>query len=481
MKNSHELSRKITIIPHGGSGGLVTGSCNQISGEAWGILVDCGLFQGRREERTERGVQRNLTPPAKYAKDISDIVISHTHMDHAGLIPFVTARGLERRILATDVTAEFMGAMLLNSAKIQSQNGTPLYDTYDVDKTLRHVDAVKPFTRARVGGKHSDTTVEFVTNGHVMGAASIMIRAENEKKTLLCTGDIGKPIQSLCGGYEDYRFPTDPVHVLVVESTNFEKKPVNFEEKCANLLYSINETWNRGGVPLLPLLSFHRTQEIMEILHHHQGGLIPRNTQIFIDAPFAMELLKIFKSLDQTQLTPRYGDNPYFYKSGWESQCRFDLNNVTVIQTHQESLYYAAKLAHNPGGAIVLAGGGMFEAGRALNYRGEFMHNPNNAILLTCHQVEGTRGASLLSSASQSDNKKTQARVVMVEGFTSHASGEQIFDFLKRFNVRPGILQTVIINHGKDSARAALAREFRIRFGDDLKVLTPQLNEVIEV
>lgn len=481
MKKSRERSQSIQVRCDGGDGGRVTGSCHGFSGSDWNLMVDCGLHQGH-EQRSKEGILRNLEPARNFAKGVDQVVITHTHIDHTGRLPYLFAQGFSPPIIATETTAYFMEPMLYNSAEIQQGEHPPLYDSYDVTKTLRHVKAAQPSVRIPVGSKHSQTTVELDTNGHIIGSASVIIRAEREGKTILCTGDTGKPTQSLCGGYKDYRFPTDPIHTILVDSTSVSKPtPLSFEESRFNLIQEINNTWARGGTPCFPVLSLHRAQELLETMHNNRYGQVLKGCHYYFDAPLAYKLLDHFKQLDQTQLTFRYGENPNYYQNLYDSHRRFDLDNFTVVESHQDSLNYSRVLANSQDKSIIFAGGGMCQHGRVVNYlQGDFGRNENNTFILTCHQVDGTPGAAMVRAQKSKDIKTKKARVVKVEGFSSHASGaDEYFGFLHRFNL--GCLENVIINHGSEAARAELANEFRKRGYKDVNIFLPRQGDVISV
>jgi metallo-beta-lactamase family protein len=483
MKKSTECHSQsgIRVKTFGAAGG-VTGSCYQVDmGNNGRLLLDCGLFQGRHEERSEEGERWNFSPVDNYAHGVNQILISHTHIDHTGRIPMVYKSGLTPRVLTTCTTADFLPTMLDNSAEIQEKENPQnrLYSQYDVNKTLRFVEGIVPFTRIPVGEKHSGVSAEFLTNGHVMGSASIFVRTPDGN--ILYTGDIGKPEQSLCGGYTEFadHFPNDPVHVLVTESTNADRDPFTFEQKQANLIGTIKEAWNKGGNPVLPILSFHRLQEIIEMLHNSLGTLLPSDTKIYVDAPLGVELLNVFKSLDPNQYSTRYGDDPNYYKTDAESLDRFSLPNVTFLFSQWDSINADIDLADNLDNVIVLASGGMGEHGRALNYiKGEFGQNPENTVIFTCFQVDGTQGAAMVHAKNINGKRMNGASIVKVEGFTSHASRGEIVDFLYRFNLEE--LKCVIIGHGRDPARQELARMLRAR-GYTANIVLPSFGQVIEV
>jgi metallo-beta-lactamase family protein len=351
----------------------------------------------------------------------------------------------------------------------------------DVEKTLRYIQSVNTLEEVFVGEKHSNLTAEFIPNGHVMGSASILLQDHDSDKTILFTGDMGKPYQSLCGGYLEYylNYPKDPIKTLVVESTSFDKIPVNFEEKLKGFLKVIHETWDGGGNPVFPTLSFHRAQELMEMIHNCQkSGDIPNDCKIILDAPLAMKILDTFSQLKIDELSKRYGDDPNYYKNDKSSMNRFDLKNKIIIETHIQSKNIDKLYAESSDKVIILASGGMGGYGRSVNYiHGDFAKNPKNSIVLSCYQVAGTEGAELILREA-SKKKKTGARVIQLNGFTSHISGpEETFGFLERFNLMK--LEKVIITHGKNPIRELMAKEF-IKRGYPKPILS-KMNEIVTI
>jgi len=486
VPKSKEIKKSFNpeIVFFGGVEDMITGSCYRVNSRDSAICVDYGMFQGRYEERSPRGGRRNFTPPGTMVRGVQDVLITHAHIDHTGRLPMVFRAGFTPTVFATEETAIFMEPLLYNSADIQAKQHPEnrLYARADVDETLKHLKVVEPFDEFPVGQRRSNLTAELLPNGHVMGASSIFVRVE--RQNVLFTGDMGKPHQSLCGGYlyQVAQYPHDPVHVLVVESTSSNREPVTFSEKRTAFLNAIQDAWKNKGNPVLPTLSFHRFQEIIEMLTNSQHeGLIPPDCRIFIDAPLGMTLLDIFKELRPDQLTRRYGDDPNYYKTDAQSLARFDLKNVTVINSHEDSVRHASATAIYSGKSITIASGGMGEYGRVANYlQGDFASNPNNVVVFTCYQVAGTRGNSMLHGESiPGSESKRKAKVVQINGFTSHISGpSETFDFLDRFNL--GSLETVIITHGNAQARSAMAQEFKSR-GYGNNIVLPSLDQRIQI
>ena len=474
---------EMRLISFGGTGGLVTGSCHIIERGCEKVMTDFGMFQGKNEIYNNRGELRDLDHFSEIIRGVSHVLYTHVHMDHGGRIPYIYDSGFTPTVLTLEPTKVFSRIMWEDSVKIQTRENkrTPQLCTQKgVDLALRHTEIVEPFEEVEIGSRHSKLTAKFIPNGHVMGSASLVINDERLGVSLLFTGDMGKPHQYLGGGYEDLipRFPSEPINAMFVESTCFEGEPMTSIENNQEMLGFIKETWDRGGVPVIAVLSFHRSHERIETIHNLQeSGEIPDDCDVFIDAPLAMKLLGAMKDLGPRYLGNNFGDILDFYKTKEESEARFNLKHLTIIETHEDSIRIAKMLSHYGKKAIVIASGGMGNKGRSINYLGgPFNQNPNNSFIFTCHQVSGTPGAEWLKQP----NNPNRAKKYFLRGNTSHISGpEQTFGFLERFNLDD--LWTVSIGHGDESSRTAMLRDFRKRGYQNTDVLTPKIGEVIRI
>lgn len=485
----HEYKKEKTIIEsYGAMGGLVTGSCHMFETRGSKILIDVGMFQGHNEERSKQGERRNFMPMSNIAKGVTDILITHAHIDHTGRLPMIYEKGFKPTTLATDGTAAFMVPMLKNSAEIQlsEQNEeNRLYDMNDVEKAIRNTRAIKPFKKVDIGQNNSGMSAEFILNGHITGSSSILIRNPNSHENILFTGDMGKPNQSLCGGYRDFidNIPKDPINVLVIESTSFDKEPVSFKEKENIFVNKINDTFENGGNVVIPVLSNHRMPEVLEvILNSIKSHKLPSDTSIIIDSPLGVDLMSVYEKIDPKYISRGYGDDLNFYKTDEESMARFDLvsKDIKIIGSHKESVSNDKEMSYGGNKTIILASGGMGEHGRSVNYlKGKFSKNYKNLILYTCHQVEGTYGSNMLFKKEHTREKETGAKVYKVDGFSSHASGsEEVFGYVERYNLED--LRTILIGHGKESSRVKMADEFSRR-GYKAKVIMPDIRQLIEI
>jgi len=483
-----ESSRGKTIITsYGGVAGTVTGSCHVLEARGFKMAVDLGIFQGKKDDKIVNGINRNDSYATEILRGTEHIVLTHGHMDHACRAPWAFAKGFRPRIYATKETIDFSKPLWEDSIKVQESKFRDskskdknnrlelLYDKHNVETMLRHTIGFDTFKEIPIG---NNITIEFITNGHVEGSSSILVRNYNNKKNILFTGDVGKPIQSLCGGYMDfaYKYPQDPIHAIVIESTNFEKEPVSAEESKEKMLDIINETFEDGGNVLFPLISFHRNSEMKENFHNYQNnGKISSRTKFVEDGP----LPKIMENVYIPEyLTPRFGNDPFFYKTVEESMSRFNLQNSIVVGSHKESIAKDLELAHGGNETVILASGGMGDHGRSVNYlKGYFCKNPKNAVIYTCHQVEGTYGANMVYREKNSKDKHFGAKVYQLGGFTGHASGFEYTDYMEKFNLSE--LEIVEIVHGGLSSAEKMAGVIEKRYSG-VKTVIPSIRQSIE-
>lgn len=482
--NLAESNRKeMRITQYGGSGGLVTGSCNVLEIRDNKIIVDCGLFQGRDEYLDRNGKPRNLNDISEIFRNASDIIMTHVHMDHIGRAPVAFRYGFKPNIWITPGTAKFVEAMYNDSVKIQKKAKNQdeiMYGEDEVFETKKRSRIVELFTETPIGNKNSRITFEAIPNGHMYGSASILVRDRhrNGGKNILFTGDMGRAHQSLSGGWVDLisEFPKDPIHVIVTESTSFDKESTSFSESVNGVGDAIKETFAKGGSVVMPTLS-QRGPTLIESLHYLRSNQLIPDCKVYIDGPLLINILKTYtREIDPNSLTRNFGDVVDYYQSLEEAMARFDLKNVTVINSHQESVALSERLAQSGERAIVIAGGGM-GVGRATNYiKGAFGQNPNNSIIFSCYQVPGTLGAELLDQ--KNNNVAIKSKIYHFRGFTSHVSGEEeTFAYLERYNLDE--LETVIIGHGKDTARKPMAKVFEVRGNEYIGVFTPRIGQPI--
>ncbi|MDD3998878.1 MAG: MBL fold metallo-hydrolase [Candidatus Shapirobacteria bacterium] len=477
-KSAECFEEKFSIESLGAASGIVTGSLHKLRHGESTIVIDAGIFQGKYDAFLPSGKSRN-TEDLGNIKNVADILLTHAHADHVARLPLFYKKNCSPRTLTTEMTRELMEIILKDSAKIQKDQDK-LYTCEDVDEVLRHVSTIKMGKQIKVGNKHDHLTALWTYNGHIPGSASIIIEKTGTRGGILFTGDIGKEIQPICGGWGETKerdYPKDlPIKALWTESTSFDRESVNFDEKYEQFLGSINKILQDGGSVVIPAISMQRNQEIVEIIRYAQeNGDIPQDTKIYKDAPLASKFEETYVEDADLFMTSRFGNDPEFYKNPASSKKRFELKNCQQVNSNKESVGISRSLLANNQNSIIVTSGGMLGFGRVRNYiDGGFGANPKNGIILTCYQVEGTEGRMLTDQGYLiNKNGSRGAKIEHLNVFTGHVSGEtDTFKYLNRFDLSQ--LELIGIIHGNDNNRKKMAETFKER-GYPARVELPEI------
>ena len=492
----------------------VTGSMHLVGTGTDHILLDCGLFQGRRKESAEKNRVMPFDPAM-----LTNIVLSHAHIDHSGRIPLLTRKGFAGRIFSTRATADSSRHLLLDSAHIQEQdaqylnyksvrkalsqgstiNGQkmarrehdklrkmlkkgkhridkavvsdvmaryhidgvqPLYTTADAEAALSQIDGT-PYRTSRTIGK--DLTVTFYEAGHILGSAISIIKHKVNRKTItLCfTGDIGrfdKPI--LRDPALNFEPEDRDIDLLVMESTYGNRLHDPVVDLKPRLKEVLNTTFDRGGSVLIPSFAFGRTQELLYVIHelYDEGG-VPK-IPVWVDSPLASNLTTVFgehpevydEETHQTFL--RYGKNP------------FDFKQMHFTRSVEDSMTLMRETKPN----IIISASGMCEAGRILHHLRHKVHNANNTILIVGYMAQHTLGRRIQEQgqAYEADGRRgdppvvkilnkeypLKAKVTKIGGFSAHADKEEMIRFLKKSNLT---VEKIALVHGEEEQSLAFA------------------------
>jgi len=504
----------------------VTGSMHLLETENDHILLDCGMFQGRREESDRKNRLLPFDP-----RIITNMVLSHAHIDHSGRIPLLVSRDFPGRVFATRATAHACEYLLPDSAHIQEsdadylnykrvrnvvseltgrsredvkktlrRNGRPdeesvsrfmkrydiapvkpLYTAADAERALTHFSGQpyhEPFT---IG---TDMTCTFYEAGHILGSAITVIHAKENGKTfrIVFTGDLGrfdKPI--LKDPERGFPNADRDIDLLIMESTYGDRVHEPVGETTPRLKTIINETVERGGTLLIPAFAFGRTQELLYAIHNlYNSGDVPR-VPVYVDSPLATRITRVF------------GEHPEVYDQ--ETHRDFLENGENPFMFNQlhftESVEDSMALMREDKPHIVISAAGMCEAGRILHHLRYKIHNPNNTILIVGYMAANTLGRRILEEGLAYEaagregeppvmrflNKEypLKARVERIDGFSAHADKDEMLRFLQesKLNVRK-----IALVHGEE--------EQMIAFGDTLKekgynVVIPMVGEALRI
>jgi metallo-beta-lactamase family protein len=439
------------------------------------LLLECGLFQGKREETMERN--RNFPfDPAK----IDAVVLSHAHIDHCGNLPNLCRQGFNGNIYCTFATRDLASIMLEDSAQIQRDDAAfvsrkrarqglppvePLYSAADAEKAVRQF---VTFNYDRPFPVLDGVTVTFRDAGHILGAAQVIldIRESGRQFRYLFSGDIGRGGDPILRDPE----PVEGVDFLQVESTygGREHSPrINADEQVGRL---VRETLEGKGKIIIPAFSVGRTQHIVYTLHQLTlAGQLPR-VPIFVDSPLSVNATEVYR------LHPECF-NAEIYKFLRERENPFGMENLTYIR----EVAHSKKLneVHDP--MIIISASGMAEAGRIRHHLANNIGNPANLILFIGYCAEHTLGAQILSGRNPvnifGEPHQIRARIASLDSFSGHADKNELRRYVEAIG---GDLKKITVVHGEESQALAFAESLR-QFKPKAEVIVPEYEQQLEV
>jgi len=424
-----------------GAAGEVTGSMHLVEIGSRKVLLDCGLFQGRREEARGKNEQWPVD-----AAGVDAVVLSHAHIDHAGRLPLLVKKGYRGPIYCTPATRDLCAVMLPDAGHIQEsdtaflkkrgvEHAEPLYTLSDAQRVAGQMVAV-PYDRPL--DILSGVRVGFTDAGHILGSASVVVELDAAGRTrrLVFSGDIGR------NGLPIIRDPQPPAgpqaDVLIVESTYAGRVHESVEDAQAMLATHVNTVAKRGGKIFIPAFAVGRTQEIVYELHGLAlAGKIP-GVPIYVDSPLAVNATDIFRlhgeCFDhQEQLVDQVDEI-------------FQFRLVRYVRSVEES----KKLNDLRGPAIIIAASGMAESGRILHHLRNGLENHRNMVLLVGWQGSYTLGNRLREGAREvrilGDTVKVNAEVQMVAGYSAHGDREDLAGWVRGLGPAP---RMAFVVHGE--------------------------------
>lgn len=443
----------------------VTGSQHLLEINGKKIMLDCGLFQGRRKESFE--LNRN---EFCQGDSIDCLVLSHAHIDHSGRIPCLVKNGFNGNIFCTSATRDLCAIMLMDSAFIQEKdvefvnrrrkkNGQrpfePLYTKVDVARSMEHFVGLSYNRRHELfPGIH----LTLIDAGHMLGSSHVVIDFEEQatglSRRVVFSGDIGR---------QDIPIIRDPVpistgtDILIMESTYGNRVLPPYPESEQELERIVNETAGRGGSLLIPAFAVGRTQQIVYALHKlHSKGAIP-DLPIFVDSPLATRTTEIFRLHPEV-----YDAEIREFLLTDDDNNPFGFGRLKYTQTVEQSK--ALKDLKVP--AVIISASGMLHGGRILHHLRNGIENPRNTILITGWQAPNTLGRRLIEKEEIvrifGDEFHVRAKVEVLTGFSGHADQEGLINFVKVMNKKP---QHTFIVHGEEEASLTLVEKLHNELG----------------
>lgn len=459
-----------------GAARTVTGSCSLLETPHATFLVDCGLFQGAKTLK-----ELNYRPFPFEPPDIDFVLLTHAHIDHAGLLPKLVRQGFKGRIYATHGTRDLLSFMLPDSGHIQefeveqlnernAQRGRPLvspiYTRADAELTLDQIVAVPYEEWIEVG---DGVRARYWNAGHILGSSSIEVQIATEEPeqrfvSMLFSGDIG-PEHKLF--HPDPDAP-DNFDYVIAESTygGRRRTRVTPDERRLMLAGEVKEALRADGMLLIPVFAVERTQELIcDLVKLRGAGAIP-HVPIFLDSPLAIQVTKVFEQhaarLENMDCGRKLLDQPGIYATATSEESKL-INRVT-------------------GGAIVLAASGMCEAGRIRHHLKRWLWHPGATVLLVGYQAQGTLGRLLADGVAnvtiQGVDIKVQARIRKTDIYSGHADGEELARWII---ARMPIKRALYLTHGEEEEMIALTRALVLQGIPAERIISPVLDDAYDL
>ncbi len=451
-----------------GAAGTTTGSQHLLEVNGTRILLDCGLYQGRRKD----AYKINCCFPYFDPKEIDCVVLSHAHIDHAGNLPNLCSKGFEGNIYATFATRDLCQVMLADSARIQQSDTKwlnkrlkkkgkppvePLYTELDADQCLKqfvNVGYDRPMIIA------PGVTVRFFDAGHILGSAQVLLEIDDEedgkKKRFLFSGDVGR------GGNDILRDPVavKDVDFLLMESTYGGREheySTGADDRLAAILSRAIKT---KGKIIIPCFAVERTQQILYVLHRlFESGRV-KEVPVYVDSPLAVNATEIFR------LHPECF-NKEVHDFLYEKRNPFGFEGLTLIRSVAKS----KKLNDSKEQAIIISASGMCEAGRILHHLKNGIGNPNNTILFVGYCAENTLGWKIRHHDPEvrifGEPYALRAKVEIMDSFSGHADHSELLDY---FQAISGEKKKVYLVHGEQSRSEALCEALREIHNGDVEI-----------
>jgi len=459
-----------------GAARQVTGSCYFLEAAGLRIIIDCGMYQ-EREFR-----HRNWDPFPFDAGTVDFVLLTHSHLDHAGLLPKLVREGFSGRVLTTTASEELLQIVLMDSARIQEEDAAykkkrhkregrkgpypevPLYTVEDAKACFPLLTGVAYDTQVPL---NNSVGVTFWDAGHILGSAMIEIEIGNgsAKRRLIFSGDIGQRDKPLVRDPSSF----SQADYIVIESTYGNRDHKDTAAVDLQLSNIINQTMKSGGNIVVPVFAIERAQELM----YHLSRLVRENKipfiKIFLDSPMAVDVTDVFirnKNYLDAETRALFSED--------ESPFRFP--GMKLVRTRDESK--AINSIKEP--VIIMAGSGMCTGGRVKFHLTKNITRPESTILFVGYQASGTLGRHIVSGAEKvrihGKHFPVRARIEDIDGFSAHADRTALLNWLEQIENTP---RTLFVTHGEEQSALSFAKTVRTR--KEWNVVVPEYQDTFQL
>ena len=445
----------------------VTGSCHLLEVSGKKILIDCGMFQGQEEEMNEK-------PFGFDAKEIDYLLVTHAHLDHIGRIPKLVREGFSGTIYATSATMDLAEIILLDSAKIMTEDfetkykkalrkgsahklPKPLYEPLDVDKTFKIIEWINPEYDSYYDLCEGVTFI-YRNAGHILGSAFIELSymEDGVSHTLVFSGDIGNSNELVLPDLQK----CSKAEALYVETTYGDREHQSIDLTIEEFKEVVINTLNANGNVLIPSFAVERTQELLCLLRQmHESEELPK-CKIFLDSPMATRATEVYR-IYANELTKQCQENVK------ESGAVFNFESLIYTQTPEAS----RGINDIKSRAIIIAGSGMCNGGRITHHFKHRIWDKRNAIVFVGFQAKGTLGREIIEGAKwinvYGEDIIVKASIHTINGFSAHADQEGIIKWIANMQE----LQKVFLVHGEKEAQKVFKEVLKEKLALDAHIV----------
>jgi metallo-beta-lactamase family protein len=435
-----------------GAAQTVTGSLHLLEYDGRRVLLDCGLYQGRRAEANRLNRDFPVRP-----REVDAVLLSHAHIDHSGLLPKLYREGFRGSVYCTHATRDLCAAMLADSAHIQEKDAEwvnrrerrrgpdriePLYGREDAEAVMERfvgIDYATPFSPL------PGLEAEYRDAGHILGSATIALTVREGGRTVRLgfTGDVGRAGRPILRDPE----PMPDCDVLICESTYGGKTHEPAERAKDRLAQVVTETARRGGKVIIPAFAVGRTQEIVFRLDElaNEGRLPP--VHVFVDSPLAVNVTEIFRAHPEC-----YDDALREYMTSDPNP--FGFSRLTYVRDVEES----KKLNASRLPMVIISASGMCEAGRILHHLRNNVEDPRNTVMIVGYCAPHTLGRRIVEREREvrifGEPYRLRAQVEVMNAYSAHADEPELVRFVGHMD--PDRLREIFLVHGDPPRQEAL-------------------------
>lgn len=444
-------------LTHHGAYDGVTGSCHQLS---WnesqnGLLVDCGIFQGR-------DAKKHPNPEIEFSlKKLDSLLLTHVHIDHAGRLPYLLAAKFDKPIYCSEPTAKLLPMVMEDALKIGFTRSKRLIRDFlqKIDRMLR------PLPYHRWQDIPGGAKVRLLPAGHVLGSTIFEVELPDERRVVF-SGDIGAGSNPLLNP------PVSPerADILVLESTYGDKLHPPKIDRQAELEKIIRRTLSDGGVTIIPAFSLGRTQALLyelngifERVQETEGNTLMKKVDVIVDSPLASRFTSLYKDMKS-----HWGEEAQFLMETDDQPLVFE--NLTTVGSHTEHKSTLDYVDKHELPAVVIAGSGMCTGGRVMNYLKRFIGDKRTDIVFAGYQAGGTPGHYISRGSDwvRLDGRKydIKADIHQLSGYSAHGDQSDLIRFVEEMKEKPGEIRLVHGDYGPKRTLAKLFAERGYQVGD---------------